>query len=247
MENSPIASNYYPVTSWIHITDKARQLRMLVFPDRPQGGTSLRSGELELMVHRWHSTISEDTGLREALEELGEDGEGLVARGTHRVFLGSASECQRLMRPQALQLVYRPVLLFPPILWKPELGNFTGLRSPLPSTLHVLTLERPSKNQVLLRLEHLALNKTALEVDVTSLLSDYVLENIRPVTLGANQFLPGPTRYRWSVQEIGRAPRQKDVVRMFAPEITPTPDTDGSAVKLRPGEIATFLADLVPD
>lgn len=44
----PIAGNYYPVTSKISIKDGNK--RVSVMTDRAQGGSSLRSGEVELMV-----------------------------------------------------------------------------------------------------------------------------------------------------------------------------------------------------
>lgn len=44
----PIASNYYPVTTAIKIKDAKKQLTVIV--DRPQGGSSISNGEIELMV-----------------------------------------------------------------------------------------------------------------------------------------------------------------------------------------------------
>lgn len=44
----PIAGNYYPVTSKISIKDGTK--RVSVMTDRAQGGSSLRDGEVELMV-----------------------------------------------------------------------------------------------------------------------------------------------------------------------------------------------------
>ena len=44
----PVSGNYYPVNSRLYIRDSARQLTVLT--DRSQGGTSLASGQLELMV-----------------------------------------------------------------------------------------------------------------------------------------------------------------------------------------------------
>ncbi|CAN7940179.1 unnamed protein product, partial [Ixodes hexagonus] len=52
-EKLPIPSNYYPVVSWIYIQDTAKNLQVSVMPDRPQGGSSLQPGEIELMVRRW--------------------------------------------------------------------------------------------------------------------------------------------------------------------------------------------------
>lgn len=45
---------------------------------------------------------------------MGLQGEGLVARGTHRLFLGSIEESWPIVRRTAQQLVYRPVVAFAP-------------------------------------------------------------------------------------------------------------------------------------
>jgi hypothetical protein len=44
------AGNYYPLTAAMHIQDDSRQLALLT--DRAQGGASLRSGQVEVMLHR---------------------------------------------------------------------------------------------------------------------------------------------------------------------------------------------------
>lgn len=45
-----IAGNYYPITSKILIRDPNQNLEVAVLTDRAQGGSSLRDGEIELMV-----------------------------------------------------------------------------------------------------------------------------------------------------------------------------------------------------
>lgn len=46
----PVASNYYPVTSRITIKNSTKDLQMSVVTDRSQGGSSLKDGEIELLV-----------------------------------------------------------------------------------------------------------------------------------------------------------------------------------------------------
>lgn len=46
----PIAGNYYPVTSKILLKDTQQNLEFAVLNDRAQGGSSLASGQVELMV-----------------------------------------------------------------------------------------------------------------------------------------------------------------------------------------------------
>ena len=46
--SEPVAENYYPVNSHIFITDPGAMAALI--NDRAQGGTSLKDGQLELMV-----------------------------------------------------------------------------------------------------------------------------------------------------------------------------------------------------
>lgn len=46
----PITANYYPVTSRILIKNIQNNIQFALINDRAQGGTSLRSGEIEIMV-----------------------------------------------------------------------------------------------------------------------------------------------------------------------------------------------------
>ncbi|XP_065295621.1 lysosomal alpha-mannosidase-like isoform X2 [Dermacentor albipictus] len=237
----PIPSNYYPVVSWIYVQDTRRDLTMAVLPDRPQGGSSLKKGHVELMVHRWHAT-SDDLGNPESPWEPTMTQQKFMASGTHRVFLGTAAETQRLLRPQALQLVYRPLVAFAPAQWKPYKEEFSGLRSTLPSTVHLLTLEALSRTQVLLRLEHLVIDQHAVQVNVTRLLRGFRLNDVRPVTLAANQFLPGPTRLKWRVR--GQPGPTTTTDHLAMPAITEQKGTSDTLVTLSPGQIVSLIAKI---
>lgn len=48
--NEPVAGNYYPVTSKILMRDVRQNIEVALLTDRAQGGSSLKDGELELMV-----------------------------------------------------------------------------------------------------------------------------------------------------------------------------------------------------
>ncbi|EEC17266.1 lysosomal alpha-mannosidase, putative, partial [Ixodes scapularis] len=107
----PTSSNYYPVVSWIYLKSDVHNLQMTVFPDRPQGGTSLHNGEIELMLHR-RLQYDDSFGVEEPLNEMGVDSEGLIAKGKHLVFLGSVAESQRKLRTVGNSLVYAPLYAF---------------------------------------------------------------------------------------------------------------------------------------
>jgi hypothetical protein len=48
----PTAGNYYPVNSFIRVQDATTNRSVTVVNDRSQGGTVIREGEIELMIHR---------------------------------------------------------------------------------------------------------------------------------------------------------------------------------------------------
>ena len=68
--NEEVASNYYPVTSWMFIRDMAKELQMTILTDRSQGGSSLLDGTIELMLHR-RLLYDDGYGMEEALNEPG--------------------------------------------------------------------------------------------------------------------------------------------------------------------------------
>lgn len=91
-EPTQLGGSFFPVVSTIMLKNLANfsgfntteMLAILV--DRPQAGTSLNEGQLELLIHR--RLMADDwLGVSEALDEPGEDGRGLVTRGTHRLYL----------------------------------------------------------------------------------------------------------------------------------------------------------------
>ena len=67
------------------VTEDGARRQLWVMTDRAQGGSSLRSGQLEVMLHR--RLFNDDAfGVGEALNETA-FGTGLVVRGQHRVLL----------------------------------------------------------------------------------------------------------------------------------------------------------------
>ena len=64
--HEPIAANYYPVNSMISIDDG--QSELAVVTDVSVGGSSIRDGEIELMVHR-RVMVDDSRGVQEPLNE----------------------------------------------------------------------------------------------------------------------------------------------------------------------------------
>ncbi|XP_028908881.1 lysosomal alpha-mannosidase [Ornithorhynchus anatinus] len=239
-QTEPVAGNYYPVNSRIYIKDKQAQLTVLT--DRSQGGSSLREGSLELMVHR-RLLYDDGRGVGEPLLEPGTNKEGLVVRGRHLVLVTppqSAASAHRLlaqqefMAPQLLLALrggtpYHPATL--------GLTQFSALKRELPPQIHLLTLAQWGPDTVLLRLEHQfeAGECANMSLPITLNLQDLFTFNItalKETTLGADQAKAKMSRLQW---------RERASSSARGPLSGPPP-LDPLTVTLQPMEIRTFLA-----
>nr|CAD7445524.1 unnamed protein product [Timema bartmani] len=176
----PVSGNYYPVTSKILIRDQNKGLELAVLNDRSQGGSSMKDGQVEIMVHR--RLLSDDAkGVGEALNEIAY-GEGLIARGRHFVFAGEIAGSNNVSLAAQERLLAQRILLAPWVFISQGSSDqtrsvnrkqFVGLTNSLPENVQVLTLERWTDNSLLLRLEHI------LEKDEDKVLSQDVSINIQ--------------------------------------------------------------------
>ncbi|KAG8441431.1 hypothetical protein GDO86_006973, partial [Hymenochirus boettgeri] len=107
-QTEPVAGNYYPVNSRIYIKDKYAQLTVLT--DRSQGGSSIKDGSVELMVHR-RLLQDDDRGVGEPLLEIGEYGEGLVVRGRHLLLLDNPEQSADTHRTLSIQEYMSPQIV----------------------------------------------------------------------------------------------------------------------------------------
>lgn len=84
----PVAGNYYPINSFIRIQDTSSNRSVTVLSDRSQGGSVIREGEFEIMIHR--RLLKDDyRGVEEALNEVEANGEGLRQTLRHFVVFGT--------------------------------------------------------------------------------------------------------------------------------------------------------------
>lgn len=105
--SEPVSGNYYPVNSRIFINDTKSQLTIL--NDRSQGGSSIKDGQVEVMLHR-RLLVDDFLGVGEALNETGVLGTGLVTRGKHRVLLTTPEEGNLMHRHQGELMMLQPWL-----------------------------------------------------------------------------------------------------------------------------------------
>ncbi|XP_008583190.1 PREDICTED: lysosomal alpha-mannosidase [Galeopterus variegatus] len=238
-QTEPVAGNYYPVNSRIYITDGNMQLTVLT--DRSQGGSSLRDGSLELMVHR---RLLRDDG-RGVGEPLLEAGLGVWVRGRHLVLLDRVRTAAAGHRLLAEKEVLAPQVVLAPGGGAPyhpgttHRTQFSGLRRELPSSVHLLTLARWGPDMLLLRLEHqFAVGEDSgrnlsspVTLDLRDLFSTFTITRLQETTLAANQLRASASRLKWTPNT--------------GPTHHPTPSLlDPATVTLQPMEIRTFLASV---
>ncbi|CAB4055207.1 MAN2B1 [Lepeophtheirus salmonis] len=148
LSTEPVSRNYYPITSAITVEDS--HIRMALLTDRSQGGTSLKDGGIETMIHR-RLLFDDAFGVNEALNETA-FGKGLVVRGKHWL-LFEKPESKAPSRFLSIKKYDDCIVsfsdsskaLFVPL---PPLNH-----DELPQNVHILTLERVS-NGILIRFEH---------------------------------------------------------------------------------------------
>ncbi|KAK0056601.1 lysosomal alpha-mannosidase [Biomphalaria pfeifferi] len=238
-----VSGNYYPVTSRIYIKDIQRNVQFSLFTDRPQGGSSLKSGVVELMLHR-RVYKDDDLGLAEFLVDNGADGKGIIYTGKHFLVLDTIESSASLNKQLALQVHLAPTVMFTPITKDTQpTSNLqrTFLSGTLPVNVHVLTLDRISSNNTmyLLRLEHIFEEKEhktlslPAEVSLQSLFQAFEIVSAVETTLGGNFIPEDLKRLQWNTYSSVTPDniRSPDYRRNMEPPFT---------VRLRPMEIRTF-------
>ena len=155
----PIAGNVVNINGVISIEGEGNTF--MVMNDRSQGGTSLRSGEIDVFLHRRLMGFDYPGGgmgpapepLNETREfDWGNDlsngwtrhGPGIVVRGKHRI--GIARNAARMYRRVQEQIFRTPVLGFyaaEPLQNVPfNTYNASMLRSDLPQNIHILSFQQ---------------------------------------------------------------------------------------------------------
>ncbi|XP_022741815.1 alpha-mannosidase-like [Durio zibethinus] len=157
----PVAGNYYPINLGICTMDKKFEFSVLV--DRATGGSSIKDGEVELMLHR--RMLEDDSrGVVGALDEsmcVGSKCEGLTIRGNYYISINQIGEGARWRRTTGQQ-VYSPLLLAftheKMETWTASHLTKATAMDPgysLPLNVVLITLQEMDDGSVLLRLAHL--------------------------------------------------------------------------------------------
>lgn len=247
--NEPVAGNYYPINLGMYMKDSTHEYSLLV--DRSTGGSSLKDGQIELMLHRRLAT-DDSKGVGEVLDEqvcIDDDQcEALTVRGNYYMGIHKLGEGAQWRRTTG-QEVYSPLLLAftheNSEKWKASLSTkATSMDSnyTLPLNVALITLQELEDKTVLLRLAHLyedgedsKLSRLA-EVELKKMFAGKEIKEVNEMNLSVNQKKSEMrNRLKWRV-EGDEANASEHIPLRGGP-------VDGSTlvVELGPMEIRTFL------
>ena len=263
----PVSQNYYPVNSRIGIEDSKKQLYMNVLTDRSQGGTSMKDGQIEVMLHR--RILHDDAfGVGEALNEEAY-GQGLVIRGRHWVQVTEGKEASaKKHRFWGQQVFMDSRISFNPTElsfkdWQSKYAMERSLLNPneLPANVHLLTLEEWTHGQFLLRVEHIfdvhehEYYSKPVTFLLRNLFKDFEITSALELTLGANLEQDKLDRFKWNVVQdngLGNDDEHDDdddtSEDAFEKTETENDNEEDSTliVSLKPMQIRSFAVDMVP-
>ncbi|XWS45559.1 hypothetical protein CRYUN_Cryun15aG0146900 [Craigia yunnanensis] len=241
----PVAGNYYPINLGIYTVDTKSELSVLV--DRATGGSSIKDGEVELMLHR--RMIHDDSrGVGEALDEsvcAGSKCEGLTIRGNYYISINQIGEGARWRRTTG-QEVYSPLLLAftqeKMETWTASHLTKASFMDPgysLPLNVALITLQELDDGSVLLRLAHLyeegedTTYSTIAKVELKKMFNGKTIKEMKEMSLTTNQVKSEMKKLSWKVEgDNGKEP---------SPVRGGPVDNSTLVVELGPMEIRTFL------
>ena len=244
----PVSSNYYPVVTTLRLLDESSGVSLYVLNDRSNGGSSLRDGEVELMLHR---RLVNKALAGEALDEL-QFGRGLVIRGTHSLLLGddrqSASDARllqnRLYAP--LSASYAPLTQSVQQYIAAHLTSASYCKQPLPPSVELISLYWQPEGSVIVRLAHsFGVGETSspyaqpVTVDLATLFTQPIAQ-LTELTLTANRVRADMERERkrWRAQTVDGV--DAGSVRHAANRSMAVLWSDGRNVTIAPMEVRTF-------
>ncbi|XP_039500014.1 lysosomal alpha-mannosidase [Drosophila santomea] len=238
----PTSGNYYPITSRIALQDSKKRLAIL--NDRAQGGSSMKDGQIELMLHR-RLVRDDGYGVGEALNEE-KYGKPLIARGKVFLILNAADESTAAER-EAEKEFHLPLWKF----FSKNSGSTTAAAKSVPSfddfpkSVHLLTLEPFNDDEILLRVENF---KDHIEGKVVSFnilpIFDYLNGvEIRETTLDGNMPLSEMKQFKFHAEGSGvRGSEPEYYTSSHKPlSANQTQDAAEFAVTLYPMQIRTFI------
>ncbi|GAV72796.1 Glyco_hydro_38 domain-containing protein/Glyco_hydro_38C domain-containing protein/Alpha-mann_mid domain-containing protein [Cephalotus follicularis] len=208
----PEAGNYYPLNLGIFTEDNKSDFSVLV--DRATGGTSLKDGQVELMLHR-RLVFDDGRGVDEALDETvcaGNTCQGLTVRGNYYMSINQPGAGARWRRTTG-QEVYSPLLL---AFTHEKLEKWTASHLTtstamdpnysLPPNVALITLQELDDQNVLLRLAHLyeadedAEYSKLTKVELKKMFNGKMIKELNEMSLSSNQVKSQIKKMMWNVE-----------------------------------------------
>lgn len=244
----PVSGNYYPVSSFIYVTDPVSGVTMSIATDRAQGGSSLSNGAIELMLHR-RLSLDDNLGVGEVLNETGlsHEGEGLIIRTKHLIDIEpNPSSASLARRNAASDQSQRQTLRFSSLgagetaaSWIGKYhSSYSALRSDVDERLTVMTMHALSPQSLLLRIAHrfaitdddvLADDVT---IDLSTLFSTISITNCTEMTISGSIELKNAPRTTYTVENGGGS--------VTLPVVPEPPQGAQMTIVIRAMEIRTF-------
>jgi alpha-mannosidase len=243
----PVSGNYYPVSSYIYATDETSGVTMSIATDRAQGGSSLSSGEIELMIHR-RLSLDDNLGVGEVLNETGlsELGEGLIIRTRHLIDINPNSYSSSLGRRNAAgdqsqkqTIRFSSLGADSPSTWISKYNpKYSALKSDLDDRLTIMTIHALSPQLLLLRVAHrFAITDDAslaadVSLDLSTVFSSISISNCTEMTITGNIELKNAPKTTYSVKNGGGS--------ATLPVVPQPPQGPGMTIVLKAMDIRTF-------
>ncbi|XP_049818764.1 lysosomal alpha-mannosidase-like [Aethina tumida] len=233
-DQEPVTQNYYPVSSRIVMKDEKQGLEFAIITDRGEGGSSLESGQLELMVHRGTLREEGDVGV---LYEY-EYNKGVYVRGSHYVTIGRTKDTSLVTQDEAVnavvtqrKLAQRKHLLPWTFITTSAIPvkSLSLLNEELPPNVHLLTLAKwnDSDDTYIIRLEHLfekgeddELSKD-VSIDLQNLFSSFKIISVQETLLNGVIPLTKESKLIWPQFSIKDASSLKRDAEDFRVNLTP--------------------------
>ncbi|CAH1642830.1 unnamed protein product [Spodoptera littoralis] len=207
--SSAVAGNIYPVTSKIYIEDKTKNIRLSIFTDRCQGGTSLIDGHIDIFLHR--RIFTDDIGVNTYLNEsvLGHES---IVRGKQHLYLSKADfrpnkvfekkfAKELELGPKVFTSIHQSYFNISLANWNENINEYTALNMKLPVGVHILTLEK-WHDKYLLRLENYLEQADVArngykKVYIKELFKDFIITEAKETLLAGNIWLDDYYPMRW--------------------------------------------------
>jgi len=236
--SDPYGGNFYPITCKAYIQDTKQDAQLTLLVDRTRGGSSLESGQFEIMIHRRDVTTDNKGPL--VLDDTDH-----LARMKFCILFDTINQSATIEKQVQYRQQFPPTLFFASTngAWKYR-TSFSSLKQDFPANVHLLSLKFWEINNdtdvttdLLVRVAHIyeAFDPTPLAKPVTIDLNDYF--NFSPITMLEERSLTAV----WKINEMNRwnwsNPQQEDKTEELKSSLV-----DPSQVSLQPTQVRTFFA-----